>query len=454
MKNWDTLEADRVKLLQKHYTSGRGGNKIEMVVIHHNAGVLSIDQIWQVWQDRQASAHYQVTTTGEIGQLVWDSNTAWHAANQAINQRSIGIEFSNSAGAAQDWPISDKTIEEGAHLVAAICRYYKLGRPMVGKNVRFHREFAQTSCPHHLAPGGKYHDGLISRAQYWYDVMTGAKPPAPATTTPKQEVKPVEKVLDYKRDQVTQDTFYNCGPASTQTVIRAATGTLVSEAELGKQMGTDQQGTDWIGLIRPVLNRYIPGGGYAVMEMPNDPPTAAQKATLWERVKGSIDAGFGCVANIVAPPSNYPRASYTSNQDLAYRGGTVWHYVAVMGYAIDSHGMKHVWLADSGFPPYGSWITFDQLATLIPPKGIAFSTAKPKTPEKPPAPKPEVKPVTHNLDTVVQTAVAGSDFKDSLANFIRYADSNSFVAKNNTELILKTLERIDGRLAALEEKTK
>ena len=59
MKNWDTLEADRVKLLNKHFTPGRGGKKIDKVVIHHNAGVLSIDQIWQVWQDRAASAHYQ-----------------------------------------------------------------------------------------------------------------------------------------------------------------------------------------------------------------------------------------------------------------------------------------------------------------------------------------------------------------------------------------------------------
>src|SRR5699024_5990106 len=55
MKNWDTLEPDRVKLLNKHFTPGRGGKKIDKVVIHHNAGVLSIDQIWQVWQDRQAS---------------------------------------------------------------------------------------------------------------------------------------------------------------------------------------------------------------------------------------------------------------------------------------------------------------------------------------------------------------------------------------------------------------
>lgn len=193
MKNWKTLEPDRIKLLNKHFTPGRGGKKIDKVVIHHNAGVLSIDQIWQVWQDRAASAHYQITTTGEIGQLVWDRDTAWHAANQHINQTSIGLEFSNSAGANVDWPIADRTIEEGAHLVAAICKYYKLGRPQVGKNVRFHREFTSTSCPYHLAPGGKYHATLMGRAQYWYDQMTG-KAPAKSTGGSSVTMNAVDQV--------------------------------------------------------------------------------------------------------------------------------------------------------------------------------------------------------------------------------------------------------------------
>ena len=200
MKSWETLEPDRVKLLNKHFTPGRGGKKIDKVVIHHNAGVLSIDQIWQVWQDRAASAHYQITTTGEIGQLVWDRDTAWHAANQHINQTSIGLEFSNSAGANADWPITDKTIEEGAHLVAAICKYYKLGRPQAGKNVRFHREFTGTSCPYHLAPGGKYHNTLMSRAQYWYDQMTSKAPAKPSGQEglSMSQLEELKKYIDQK----------------------------------------------------------------------------------------------------------------------------------------------------------------------------------------------------------------------------------------------------------------
>ena len=184
MKDWLTLQPDRVKLMNKHYTPGRGGSKLECVVVHHNAGVLSIDQIWDVWQTRPASAHYQVTSSGEIGQLVWDRDTAWHAANSWMNQRSIGIEVSNSAGPDQDWPITPTAVREAGRLIAAICLYYKLGRPNSGTNVRYHREFTSTGCPYHLAPGGKYNAALIGEAQRFYDELTGkTKPKTPAKTT-------------------------------------------------------------------------------------------------------------------------------------------------------------------------------------------------------------------------------------------------------------------------------
>lgn len=174
MKDWHKLDADVVMLMNKHYTPGRAGKRIEFVVVHHNAGINSVKGVWDIWQYRQASAHYQVESNGIIGQLVWDRDTAWHAADADVNARSLGIEVSNSGGAAQDWPITDKAIEETAHLIAAICVHYKLGRPQAGKTVRFHREFTATTCPYHLAPGGKYHNTMMTRASYWYDQMTGA----------------------------------------------------------------------------------------------------------------------------------------------------------------------------------------------------------------------------------------------------------------------------------------
>lgn len=185
----------------------------------------------------------------------------------------------------------------------------------------------------------------------------------------------VEKVLPYPRDQVTQDTIYNCGPASVQTIIRSKTGKLHTEATLGSQLGTHRGGTDYIGQFPTVLNRHLPGAGYRHQDMPNDPPTQAQRDKLWRDITGSINAGYGVVANIVAPPSNYPRAVAPSTISPAYRGGTVYHFFAIMGYA-GAGASRRVWVADSGFYPYGYWLSLSQLATLIPPKGYAYATAK------------------------------------------------------------------------------
>lgn len=188
MKDWFTVEPDVVKLLNKHFTPGRGGQKIQYITRHHLAGVGTTQDVWNWWQTRQASAHYVVENSGRIGQIVWDRDTAWSNANSLSNQRSIAIEHSNAGGAG--YPINDTVIREGARLAAALCWFYKLGRPQFGKNIRDHREFSSTSCPHHLANGGKYHNTWMRIAQEHYDWMVanpGGKPAAPAPAPKKEE---------------------------------------------------------------------------------------------------------------------------------------------------------------------------------------------------------------------------------------------------------------------------
>lgn len=187
---------------------------------------------------------------------------------------------------------------------------------------------------------------------------------------PKEEAK-VEKIIHYSRDQVTQDTGYYCGPASTQTIIKAVTGVTVSENTLAKKLGTHTGGTDWVGVFPKVLNEYLTKANYVSVSMPKDPPTQEQKDALWKNIVSSIDADYGVVANIVAPPNNYPVAVWPSKINPQYGGGTVYHYIAVMGYS--NHGQHKVWVADSGFYPYGYWLSFDQLCSLIPPKGYAYA---------------------------------------------------------------------------------
>lgn len=241
MKNWATLEADRVRLMGKHYTTGRGGQKIQHVTIHHMAMVGGIDECVRVWEDRPASAHYCIGPDGEIGQAVWDRDTAWSNANQLSNQRSITIEHSNSAGAAQDWPISEATLEEGAHLVAAICVYYRLGRPVSGKNVRFHNVESGgiTSCPYHLRPGGKYHDRYMCRAQHWYDEMT--KPKVAPKAKAKAEIKATTATTK-KNNKGALMALTDKEQKELLALARDIKAQITGSAELGKYPGWAQLG--------------------------------------------------------------------------------------------------------------------------------------------------------------------------------------------------------------------
>ena len=199
MKNWNSLEADENRLMNKHYTPGRQGKRIDKVIIHHNAGNLSVKGCWDVWQTRQASAHYQVESSGRIGQLVWDRDTAWHAGNWQANTTSIGIEHADAS--SNPWSVSEACLDNGAHLVAAICKYYGLGRPAWGKNVFGHKHFSSTECPASLA--GSQHAAYMARAQSWYDQMTGN------TATPAPKPAPAAPNIDALADAVIRGDYGN-----------------------------------------------------------------------------------------------------------------------------------------------------------------------------------------------------------------------------------------------------
>lgn len=175
--DWNTLTADVTKIVPVHYTSGRGGNQIGFVGIHYNAGNLTVEQCYNVWLTREASAHYQVESRGRIGQLIWDGDTAWALGNFPANQKSINIEHANNP----DGTINEIVLDKGAHLTAAVCKYYGLGRPEWNVNVFPHKHFSATSCPGQIY--GSQKDAYIQRAQYWYDQMT-APAPEPEPTTP------------------------------------------------------------------------------------------------------------------------------------------------------------------------------------------------------------------------------------------------------------------------------
>ena len=198
MKNWDKLEADRDLILNKHFTGGRNGCRIDKVILHHNGGNLSGEGCYNVWQTREASAHYQVDANGVITQIVWDGDTAWHAGNYQANCTSIGIEHADIC--TNPWKISDATLDNGAHLTAVVCKYYGLGRPQYGKNVFFHKDFSPTECPASIA--GSQRDAYMRRAQEGYDMMTGSTPSSPAKPAAKPSAPSKKSVETVAREVI------------------------------------------------------------------------------------------------------------------------------------------------------------------------------------------------------------------------------------------------------------
>jgi len=166
------------------------------------------------------------------------------------------------------------------------------------------------------------------------------------------------RVLDV--DFQIQQTGYWCGPASTHNALSARLD-APSQQQLARELGTTVNGTDWIGQITAVLNNHLEGSPYVTTEMPNDPPTPAQRDRLWNDIVTSIDNNYAVVANIVAPANNHPPG---------YPNYTIYHYFTVIGYDAES---SEVFIADSanfsGNTLY--WLPFSQLATLIPPKGYS-----------------------------------------------------------------------------------
>lgn len=182
------------------------------------------------------------------------------------------------------------------------------------------------------------------------------------------------KVLPFNPHTAPQERTWDCGPAATQVLLDTL-GIKVSENELIKEIGTDEDGTDFVGLIERYLDRRLPQAGYTSVYIENDPPSDRQKESLWANLTRSVKANYPVIVNWVSPPGNRPRAIKGSKQPN-YGWNTVWHYVCLVGFSDD--GERAVFIADPGFAPFdGYWIPFDgpgSLCSLIPPKGYCYAT--------------------------------------------------------------------------------
>jgi len=225
-----------------------------------------------------------------------------------------------------------------------------------------------------------------------------------------------EKVLNYNRAIVPQETGWWCGPAATQIALDIL-GIKMQERDIAAEIeqienpgrGDDRDGTDYIGLIETFLDRKVPWAKYTSVYVQNDPMNQSQKDRFWNHIVRSIDAGYGVIVNIVAPPSNPPRATKGSVAPPYPKRSTTFHYAIITGY--DPSGSRAVWIADSAAfgGITGFWNPFDgpgSICSLVPPKGYCYADLVPApkpepAPAKPqpqPQPKPAEKPSEESVD--------------------------------------------------------
>ena len=157
------------------YTSGRGGKKIEWIIVHYTANAGS------AWAHAEycrrggsgaSSWHYVIDNTS-IYQGVSDENTAWQAGNFDFNQRSIGIEV---VSVGEDF--SQGEISQLAWLVQKLMKQYNIDAAHVIRHydVVDHVTSGSTTNPHKTCPAPyvpTYGDPTGEKWQKLHATITG-----------------------------------------------------------------------------------------------------------------------------------------------------------------------------------------------------------------------------------------------------------------------------------------
>lgn len=135
--------------ISPHKTTGNFKKK--KFTIHHMAGILTVEQCGNVFQNREASTNYGVDVYGHIGMYVEEKDRAWATANYENDCQSINIEVANDGGASTNWHVSDKAIETLIKLMVECAKRNGIDELVYdgtkNGNVTTHDMFMATTCP-------------------------------------------------------------------------------------------------------------------------------------------------------------------------------------------------------------------------------------------------------------------------------------------------------------------
>ena len=127
---------------------------IRLIVIHVTEGPFWGSISWLQNQKAHASAHFVVSRTGRIVQMVHIGDIAWHAGNWPVNVRSIGFEHDD--GGDYDGPRPDALYDNSSELLALVAADYPIPLVLVdliSPGCVPHRVVYATSCPDALDVG-------------------------------------------------------------------------------------------------------------------------------------------------------------------------------------------------------------------------------------------------------------------------------------------------------------
>ena len=125
--------------------------KISKIVIHHTAGVCSLEQFDAIVHrpGRNMSATYCVDKDARVGMFCPEEDRPWTTSSRWCDEQAITLEVSNSK-MGEPWPISDKVYKKVIDLCADICKRNGIKKLTYtgDKNgsLVFHRFFAATGC--------------------------------------------------------------------------------------------------------------------------------------------------------------------------------------------------------------------------------------------------------------------------------------------------------------------
>lgn len=154
-----------------HKSTRRNLQKPSWVVIHAMAGTMEGTKAWFRNPKSKVSAHYLVSKKGDVLCMVKPELAAWHVRN--FNSPTLGIEFEDldpktkkNCLSDPKW-ITDKQLEVGAELVAALMLRYKIGMSnVIGHNDKYLQQMGNDhSDPGPYFPWDKFRKLIASNLE-------------------------------------------------------------------------------------------------------------------------------------------------------------------------------------------------------------------------------------------------------------------------------------------------